>query len=628
MRRKLTGMVAPSTLRRLALAGMVALLVGGAPLAQTPEPAQDDSIETVRTRANAGNAEAQRTLGAMYEFGLGVPQNGVEAVAWYRQAAEQGHAGAQYNLGRIYGIAAPRTPITAQQKPTPEDVADIRVRAEQGEAEAQYQLGKMYEVGRGIAGNLAEAVAWYRRAADQGDMRAQYELGSRYGRGDRNIPADFAQARVWMRRAADQGHPKAQLSLALDYRRGDGVPTDLAQSETLRQAVEEFRRAAEQGDAKVQYDLGLMYLRAEGVPTDHAQAVAWYRRAAVSFRRAAEQGDAEAQYDLGRLIEDTETFASIGLPNLWSGANPEDSGSGWTSSHLLLNRWAFAWYLSAAKQGYAEAQKDVAYRYYSGEGVREDRAEAEAWYRRAAEQEHVFSQNSLAGLYERGDGIPQDDAEAVVWYRRAAEQGSVAAAEDLAEMYAEGRGVPLKELEQLRQDVAEVFQQLAEFPNVQAIRIEDDWQGFGSISSREAHYALERRSDGFEGPGVLSVASWSNGQQEALVDVVVPLDVVQEFLRMLAGSPLDQSIYLPSRGMTDNYPSTKIELDLETDTVVFFTTSQGAGGIPWGLTLKGVTFVPAAYVINSDIPMGALETLGPYLEREMLASLINQVQGR
>ena len=215
-----------------------------------------------------------------------------------------------------------------------------------------------------------------------------------------------------------------------------------------------------------------------------------------------------------------------------------------------------------------------------------------------------------------------------MWYRRAAEQGSVRATENLAEMYAEGRGVPLEELEQLRQDVAEVFQQLAEFPNVQAIRIEDDWQGFGSISSREAHYALERRSSLSSGPGVLLVASWSNGQQEALVDVVVPLDVVQGFLRMLAGSPLDQGIYLPSRGMTDNYPSTKIELDLETDTVVFFTTSQGAGGIPWGLTLKDVTFVPAAYVINSDIPMGALETLGPYLEREVLASLIDQVQGR
>ena len=31
------------------LAGMVALLLGGAPLAQTPEPAQDDSIEVART---------------------------------------------------------------------------------------------------------------------------------------------------------------------------------------------------------------------------------------------------------------------------------------------------------------------------------------------------------------------------------------------------------------------------------------------------------------------------------------------------------------------------------------------------------------------------------------------------
>ena len=79
--------MAPSSLRRLALAGMVALLMGGAPLAQTPEPAQDDSIEAVRTRANAGDAEAQRTLGTMYEFGLGVPQDFVEAEAWYRLVA-------------------------------------------------------------------------------------------------------------------------------------------------------------------------------------------------------------------------------------------------------------------------------------------------------------------------------------------------------------------------------------------------------------------------------------------------------------------------------------------------------------------------------------------------------------
>jgi len=89
-------------LRRLALAGMVALLVGAGPLAQTPEPAQDDSIEVLRTRANAGDAEAQYNLGVAYRDSEGVPQDNVEAVAWFRQAAEQGDANAQYNLGAMY----------------------------------------------------------------------------------------------------------------------------------------------------------------------------------------------------------------------------------------------------------------------------------------------------------------------------------------------------------------------------------------------------------------------------------------------------------------------------------------------------------------------------------------------
>ena len=74
--------------RRLALAGIVALLMGGAPLAQTPEPAQDDSIEAIRTRANAGDADAQYELGRTYRFGIGVPEDAVEAAAWFRKAAE------------------------------------------------------------------------------------------------------------------------------------------------------------------------------------------------------------------------------------------------------------------------------------------------------------------------------------------------------------------------------------------------------------------------------------------------------------------------------------------------------------------------------------------------------------
>ena len=67
----------------------------------------------------------------MYANGQGVPQNYAEAVKWYRLAADQGNATAQFNLAL------------------------------------------MYANGQGVPQNYAEAVKWYRLAADQGDAEAQ-----------------------------------------------------------------------------------------------------------------------------------------------------------------------------------------------------------------------------------------------------------------------------------------------------------------------------------------------------------------------------------------------------------------------------------------------------------------------
>jgi hypothetical protein len=38
----------------------------------------------------------------MFAQGRGVPQSDVEAARWYRKAADQGDAGAQYNLGLMF----------------------------------------------------------------------------------------------------------------------------------------------------------------------------------------------------------------------------------------------------------------------------------------------------------------------------------------------------------------------------------------------------------------------------------------------------------------------------------------------------------------------------------------------
>ena len=60
-----------------------------------------DDVEAVkwyRKAAEQGNALAQANLGILFETGRGVPKDDVEAAVWYRKAAEQGNTFAQANL--------------------------------------------------------------------------------------------------------------------------------------------------------------------------------------------------------------------------------------------------------------------------------------------------------------------------------------------------------------------------------------------------------------------------------------------------------------------------------------------------------------------------------------------------
>ena len=56
-------------------------------------------INKIQKRADAGNAEAQYTLGMRYYEGRDVVEDKTEATKWYRKAAEQGQDLAHYNLG-------------------------------------------------------------------------------------------------------------------------------------------------------------------------------------------------------------------------------------------------------------------------------------------------------------------------------------------------------------------------------------------------------------------------------------------------------------------------------------------------------------------------------------------------
>ena len=168
-----------------------------------------------------------------------------------------------------------------------EAVKWYRPAAEQGHSKAQYVLGHMYAQGEYAPLDTAEAVKWYRRSAEQGYVDAQNTLGVKYATGI-GVPQDYVEAVKWYRRAAKQGLAIAQSNLGSMHEKGKGVP------QNYTEAVKWFRRATEQECAAAQYNLGWMYEKGKGVPQNDAEAVKWYRR-------AAEQGDYDAHNALHRL---------------------------------------------------------------------------------------------------------------------------------------------------------------------------------------------------------------------------------------------------------------------------------------------------------------------------------------
>ena len=98
-------------------------------------------VRALTTKAEQGDAEAQNSLGVMYENGNGVVQDDVEAVCWYRLAAAQGYASAQNNLGFMYdhGLGVEQDYVEAKRWFR---LADEQVAREQGEANEEMCVQK------------------------------------------------------------------------------------------------------------------------------------------------------------------------------------------------------------------------------------------------------------------------------------------------------------------------------------------------------------------------------------------------------------------------------------------------------------------------------------------------------
>lgn len=101
--------------------------------------------------AEQGDPDAQAGLGSLYLGGYGVARDEVAAQAWFRRAAEQGHANGQFSLaGLHFGRREHAAAATWYRRA-----------AEQGHALAGLRLAHLYADGQGVARDPVQAVKWF-----------------------------------------------------------------------------------------------------------------------------------------------------------------------------------------------------------------------------------------------------------------------------------------------------------------------------------------------------------------------------------------------------------------------------------------------------------------------------------
>ena len=87
-------------------------------------------------------------------------------------------------------------------------------------------------------------------------------------------------------------------------------------------------------------------------------------------------------------------------------------------------------FMQFAKQGFADAQFNLALMYDNGKGVPQDYQTVLKWWTSAAEQGFAEAQYSLGLMYDNGHGVPQDDVYAHMWHNISAYNGDIKASEN------------------------------------------------------------------------------------------------------------------------------------------------------------------------------------------------------
>ncbi|NHC06875.1 SEC-C metal-binding domain-containing protein [Azonexus fungiphilus] len=194
----------------------------------------------------------------------------------------------------------------------------FRLAANQGHAAALYEHGKLLIDQVDGEEYVAMGVNNIFRAANEGNSDANADVGHIYYHGAHDQPQDFVEARKHFEIAAAEDHPSALTMLGVMYLRGEGGPANLLA------AFEYTKKSAEAGYPTGQMNMFVHYWNGEIVEKDSIKALDW-------LNKAADQNLPEALFMLAEIIqaglvpEKTQEDAEGLLSKCMSSSNAEHS---------------------------------------------------------------------------------------------------------------------------------------------------------------------------------------------------------------------------------------------------------------------------------------------------------------
>ncbi|KAI8886494.1 HCP-like protein [Backusella circina FSU 941] len=371
---------------------------------------KDTGFKWIKKAAISGIQEAQLAVADMFKEGEdAVDQNYYQSSIWYLKCARQKNNVAQYNLGVLYdnGLGVRNDPLEASKWFTKS--------SDQGNSDAFHSLGLLRLKGRGLRKNLEEAVNYFRTAVKLKHFNAMFELGSIYIK-DNRFAKEKDMGLLLYEYIAKNGHTNAQLELATMYDTGEFISRDY-------EKAEKYYLMIEPNGGELQYEMAIKYLKGDAVDQD-------YLKAFYLFKKSEENG-----YVKTRGIFDYSFKFDIQIINsqfiemlTWISENGIESMEYRIGSLLHDTKFndlgvSIEWYRKAAEKSDSRAQWVLGYLYEKGNYLTEDLKLAFDYYSQSYKNDNTDSMVALGCMFLYGRYVRQDFLRAFNLFTEAVNMG-------------------------------------------------------------------------------------------------------------------------------------------------------------------------------------------------------------